>query len=127
MNLSLLQRPKKVRAGTKALYIYAPSVLDNDRALKPETVIKILEVNEGPTTQETVLKVMEHEVWARHRRRRWGREDEDELCTFSKEEEGAYIDPPTKRPMCGCEKPLAEMPEDLQKATHYVLLSDIGK
>jgi hypothetical protein len=124
VNLSLLQRPKKVRSDTKALYIYAPSVLDNDRKLKPEAIIKILEVNEGPTPEETVLKVIENDVWVQHQRRWYGREKD--LCTFIKAKHGEYDDC-GERPQCECEKPLAEMPDLLREATHYVLLSDIGK
>ena len=126
MNLSLLQRPKKVKADNKHLYIYAPCVLSEGGKLKAESVIKILEVHEGPTPEETTLKVIEGDVWTKHTARWHYRRDDEELCTKEKEKHGAYKDG-GKRPKCGCEKPLAEMPEELQKAIHYVLLSDIGK
>jgi hypothetical protein len=128
MNLALIQRPKRVRADTKALYIYAPSVLSEDGKLKAESVIKILEVNEGPTPEETVLKVIEHEVWFNHCRNWYGKSDQ--LCTKTREARGDYLEGQKQagpRPECGCEKPLAEMPEHLRNATHFVLLSDIGK
>ncbi len=123
MNLSLIQRPKRVRADTKTLYIYAPSVLSEDGKLKAETIIKILEVNEGPTPEETVLKVIEHRTWKTHTSNWYS--GSDNLCTKIRMEGGEYDE--AERPKCGCEKPLAEMPDNLREATHYVLLSDIGK
>ncbi len=125
MNLALIQRPKKVSASSKHLYIYAPSVLMEGFSLKAESIIKILEVHEGPTPEETTLKVIEHKVWQIHTRRRPGWKDEDSLCTFVRDKRGDYET--GKRPVCNCEKPLAEMPDNLREATHYVLLSDIGK
>jgi hypothetical protein len=128
MNLALIQRPKRVRADTKTLYIYAPSVLSEDGKLKAESVIKILEVNDGPTPEETVLKVIEYDVWLSHTRNWYG--NSDALCTKTKEERGEYDEGRENegaRPECGCEKPLAEMPDVLRNATHFVLLSDIGK
>ena len=122
MNLTLIQRPTKVRADTKTLYIYAPSVLSEGFKLKAETAIKILEVHEGPTPQETTLKVMEADAWETHTTLWYRRAT---FCTQVKEKRGEYDG--EERPVCGCEKPLADMPEELRKATHYVLLSDIGK
>ena len=124
MNLTLIQRPTKVRADTKTLYIYAPSVLSEGFRLKAETAIKILEVHEGPTPQETTLKVMEVDAWITHTNT-WYRGSKH-ACTKVMEKRGMYADG-EERPVCGCEKPLADMPEELRKATHYVLLSDIGK
>ena len=123
MNLTLIQRPKKIRADTKTLYIYAPSVLSEGFKLKAETAIKILEVHEGPTPQETTLKVMEADAWVSHTNTRY--RGPEHGCTKVKEKRGDYDG--EERPVCGCEKPLADMPEELRKATHYVLLSDIGK
>jgi hypothetical protein len=127
MNLALLQRPKKVNPASKQLYVYAPSVLCEGFSLKAEAIIKILEVHEGPTPQETTLKVMEHDTWVKHCHNWYGRSYE--LCTFIKEQRGDYDtkDGKVDRPVCECEKPLSEMPENLRTATHYVLLSDIGK
>jgi hypothetical protein len=128
MNLALIQRPKRVRADTKALYIYAPSVLSEGSKLKAESIIKILEVNEGATPEETVLKVIENEVWEQHTRQWYGRSED--LCTKTREARGDYLEGQKQagpRPQCGCEKPLADMPDKLRDATHYVLLSDIGK
>ena len=121
MNLALIQRPKKVSATSKQLYIYAPSVLCEGFGLKTGSIIKILEVHEGQTPQETTLKVMEHRAWEEHTYK-WKRPDD--LCTFIREERGAYDG---ERPVCDCEKPLDEMPDNLRAATHFVLLSDIGK
>ena len=123
VNLALIQRPKKVNATSKQFYIYAPSVLCEGFSLKAETVIKILEVHEGATPEETTLKVMEHEEWKKHTHN-WYRRSGD-LCTFTREQRGDYGE--GERPQCGCEKPLAEMPDNLREATHFVLLSDIGK
>ncbi len=125
MNLALIQRPKRVKARGKQLYIYAPSVLMEGFSLKAESIIKILDVHEGPTPEETTLKVMENEVWESHTRN-WYSTSAD-LCTFVREARGHYKSANTVRPECGCEKDLAEMPEQLRKATHFVLLSDIGK
>lgn len=123
MNLNLLQRPKRVRAGTNTLYIYAPSVLSEGLKLKPETIIKILEVHEGPTPEKTTLKVMEHRVWQTHTHNWYA--GSDDFCTKVRMKRGDYEE--NERPVCGCEKPLTEMPEELRKATHFVLLSDIGR
>ena len=124
MNLALIQRPKKVNASSKTLYIYAPSVLMDGFKLKPESIIKILEVHEGDSPETTTLKVITNDAWAQHTTRWYG--DSSKLCTKTKERRGLYGDNET-RPECGCEKPLDEMPDELRSAVHYVLLSDIGK
>ncbi len=121
MNLALIQRPKKVSATSDQLYIYAPSVLMEDFSLKAKTIIKILKVYEGDSPEETTLKVIEHEAWEAHTYR-YGRSS---TCTLVRDERGDYEQ--GQRPECGCEKELTEMPEELRKATHFVLLSDIGK
>jgi hypothetical protein len=125
MNLALIQRPKKVSTTSKQLYIYAPSVLCEGFKLKPESIIKVIGVHEGPTPQETTLKVVEHEAWLQHTRHWYGRTDG--LCTFTKEKRGDYEEEGVVRPECDCEKPVEDMPDKLRAATHFVLLSDIGK
>lgn len=123
MNLSLIQRPKRVSASSETLYIYAPSVLMEGGKLKPETVIKVLEVHEGKTAQETTLKVMVQEVWNIHYRNWYGQPETQ--CKIAMARQGAFDN--TERPKCVCEGPIEDMPEDMRGATHYVLLSDIGK
>ena len=129
MNLALIQRPKKVKARGNKLYIYAPSVLMEGFSLKAESIIHILEVHEGDSPEETTLKVIEHEAWQTHIRIWDWRKECDGLCTIVLEGRGKYsvVGKESERPKCGCEKELAEMPEELRKATHFVLLSDIGK
>lgn len=124
MNLSLIQRPKRVSASSDTLYIYAPSVLMEGNKLKPTTVIKVLEVHEGDTPEETTLKVMDHEVWQRHTRH-WYNKAESEQCKIALARRGEYDG--GERPKCVCEGPLEDMPEELRNGTHFVLLSDIGK
>ena len=124
MNLSLIQRPKRVSAHSDTLYIYAPSVLMEGNKLKPETVIKILEVNEGDTPSSTMLKVMEHDQWIDHWHNYYGTPEDN--CKLAEQRSGVY-DTATERPKCVCEGAIEDMPTKMQGATHYVLLSDIGK
>ena len=124
VNLSLIQRPKRVSASSDTLYIYAPSVLMDGGKLKAETIIKVLEVHDGDTPQETSIKVMEHEVWQAHWRNRYG-VGNDDRCTKAQARDGVYDG--AERPKCVCEGPIEDMPELMGNATHYVLLSDIGK
>jgi hypothetical protein len=126
MNLSLVQRPKRVSASSETLYIYAPSVLMEDHKLKPKTIIKVLEVHEGPTPEETMLKVMENDVWTYHYRNHYGRE-EGECKLWQQRHTGRYDTATTERPKCVCEGAIEDMPEAMKNATHFVLLSDIGK
>ncbi|KKM03900.1 hypothetical protein LCGC14_1769800 [marine sediment metagenome] len=67
INLSLLTRPKRVKQGTKTIYVYAPAVVSTTPAINPGTCIKILEVlpNEGEWS-DTLLKVLTHEKWEEH-------------------------------------------------------------
>lgn len=125
MNLSLIQRPKRVSASSDTLYIYAPSVLMEGNKLKPKTIIKVLEVNEGDTPQATMLKVMENDVWQEHARHWYGRKDKDNLCKLTLAKHGEYDT--SERPKCVCEGPIEDMPVGMGAATHYILLSDIGK
>ncbi len=126
MNLSLIQRPKRVSASSDTLYIYAPSVLMEGNALKAKTIIKVLEVHDGDTPEQTTLKVMENNTWQEHSRHWYGRVDNDTLCKLTLAKHGEYDDQ-EERPKCVCEGPIKDMPGDMAKATHFVLLSDIGK
>lgn len=132
MNLSLIQRPKRVSASSDTLYIYAPSVLMEGNKLKAKTIIKVLEVYKGSTPEETTLKVMENSVWQdhyRHHQYRYGpgpkNKDKDNRCKLMLARRGEYDG--EERPKCVCESPIEDMPEEMEKATHFVLLSDIGK
>ena len=120
VNLSLIQRPKRVSATSDTLYIYAPSVLMDGGKLKAKTIIKVLEVHEGDTPQETSIKVMEYEMWQKH----WNNWSLSR-CKLALARQGEYDT--QERPKCVCEGPIADMPEKMRDATHYILLSDIGK
>lgn len=124
MNLSLIQRPKRVSASSDTLYIYAPSVLMEGGNLKAKTIIKVLEVHDGDTPQQTSIKVMEHEVWQEHCRNRYGATPDDR-CTKAQARDGVYDG--AERPKCVCEGLIEDMPDVMRNATHYILLSDIGK
>jgi hypothetical protein len=115
MNLSLLQRPKKIKPGTKTMYVYHPSVVTTSATLEPGDILKILDVFEGDTTSETTLKVMTASHWQDHL---WGRRGESG-CTKE------FKDNPDCS--CDCEKGLSEMSEAFKENVHYVLLSDVGK
>ena len=123
MNLSLIQRPKRVSASSDTLYIYAPSVLMEDGKLKAKTIIKVLEVHDGDTPEETTLKVMENDVWKEHCGYKWV--ITDDKCKIAMAKQGEYDG--VERPKCVCEGPIEDMPEVMKNATHFVLLSDIGK
>ena len=124
MNLSLIQRPKRVDPHSETLYIYAPSVLMEGGTLKPETIIKVLEVHEGDTREETTIKVMAHDAWLEHYRNYYGTNEDQ--CKLALQRQGVY-DSSDERPKCICEGPIADMPEKMKNATHFVLLTDIGK
>jgi hypothetical protein len=113
MNLSLLQRPKKIKPGTKTMYVYHPAVVTTSSVLEPGAALKVLDVFEGATTSQTTLKVMTADDWDMHK---WGR-DGLEYCTIGESE----------RKKCECQKELSEMSENLRERVHYVLLSDVGK
>ncbi len=119
INLSLLTRPRRVKQGTKTIYVYAPAVVSTTPAINPGTCIKILEVlpNEGEWS-DTLLKVLTHEKWEEHNS--YYRSSQDRpLCSRYKRDE---VDP-----MCACELPFEDMPEYIKKHVHYVLITDIGK
>ena len=119
INLSLLTRPRRVKQGTKTIYVYAPPVVSANPVIKPGTCLKILEVlpNDGEWS-DTLLKVIKHEEWERHNSYYKASQDEP-MCSRYKRDE-VY-------PMCACELPFEEMPEYIKKHVHYVLITDIGK
>jgi hypothetical protein len=112
MNLSLLQRPKKIKKGASAMYIYHPSVVTTSDTLVPGDVLKILDVFEGDSTTETTLKVVTAQSWDDHK---WGRRAAG--CT-------KWVD---DNKLCECEKELSEMTDEFKALVHYVLLSDVGR
>jgi len=121
MNLALLQRPKKAKIGKQ--YIYAPSVLSEGLSLSPGSVVVVCEIHEGPTPQETTLKVIEDDTWREHTVYWCGRSTNN-LCTLVRAKRGDYKE--SERPVCDCEKPIEKMPESLKEGTHFILLSDVG-
>jgi hypothetical protein len=117
MNLSLLQRPKKIKKGTHAMYIYHPAVVTTSAVLEPGDVLKILDVFEGDTPSETTLKVIKAQDWEGHY---WGRDMD--TCRKDKQEKRGEA-----KQLCDCEKELSEMSDEFKAVVHYVLLSDVGK
>ncbi len=115
MNLSLLQRPKKIKPGTKTMYVYHPALVTASATLEPGDVLKILDVFEGANANETTLKVMKTDDWEEHTRG-----SNVARCIKNWEKRG-------KRDKCDCEKELSEMSDEFKEVVHYVLLSDVGK
>ncbi len=115
MNLSLLQRPKKINKGTSTMYIYHPSVVTTSAVLEPGDVLHILDVFEGNSTSETTLKVVKAQDWENHK---WGRTMTG--CVIGYIKEGKTV-------LCDCEKELSEMSDEFKAVVHYVLLSDVGR
>ncbi len=115
MNLSLLQRPKKIKKGTKAMYVYHPSIVTTSDVLEPGDVLKILDVFEGSTTNETTLKVIMADDWQAHV---WGRGVPHCIVQDADTREGE---------LCECQKELSDMSDEFKAVVHYVLLSDVGK
>jgi len=117
LNLSLLQRPKKIKKGTKAMYVYHPSIVTTSDTLEPGDILKILDVFQGANTKETTLKVIKADDWQAHL---WGRGVPHciEKDADTRRDEGEY---------CDCEKELSEMSDGFKALVHYVLLSDVGK
>jgi len=111
MNLSLLQRPKKIKKGTKTMYVYHPLAATASDKLEPGDPLHILDVFEGGTTSTTTLKVMKAKDWNDHV---WGRAVDQ--CV-----KGSTVK------LCDCEKELSEMDAEFKELVHYVLLSDVGK
>lgn len=118
MNLSLLQRPKRVMPGTRTMYVYAPAVVSASVNIEPGTVIKILEVFRKDKWCDTVLKVMEVRHWDEHNAY-WKASEDEPKCTRY---ERTDVDP-----VCACELELELMPDYIKTNVHYVLLADIGK
>ncbi|KKN92305.1 hypothetical protein LCGC14_0207960 [marine sediment metagenome] len=116
MNLSLLQRPRKIRPGTNTMYIYYPAVVTTNDVLEPGTVLKILDVFEGDSISTTTLKVVSAKDWDSHR---YGRAGVSACSKDSSEEPGEEL--------CDCQKELSEMSDAFKELVHYVLLSDVGK
>jgi hypothetical protein len=112
MNLSLLRRPKKIKPGTKTMYIYAPAIVTSSETLEPGDALHILDVFEGNSTEETTLKVVTVGDWEAHH---WGRG-----VSICRKYEGDDV-------TCDCEKELSEMSDEFKAVVHYVLLSDVGK
>ncbi len=119
MNLSLLQRPKRVMPGTKTMYVYAPAVVSASVDIEPGTVIKILEVFRKDKWCDTVLKVMSVRHWDEHNAY-WKASEEEPKCT--RYEKAQHDDP-----LCACELELELMPDYIKANVHYVLIADIGK
>ena len=121
INLSLLTRPRRVKQGTKTIYVYSPPVISANPVIKPGTCLKILEVmpNDGEWS-DTLLKVITHEMWEEHTSYWKAAEDEPMCSRYSRKKHGI-------EEMCACELPFEEMPEYIKKHVHYVLITDIGK
>ena len=119
INLSLLTRPRRVKQGTKTIYVYAPPVVSANPVIPPGTCIKILEVlpNEGEWS-DTLLKVLTYEKWEEHDAY-WKASQDEPTCSRYRRDE---VDP-----MCACELPFEDMPEYIKQHVHYVLITDIGK
>lgn len=120
VNLSLLQRPKKIKAGTKTIFVYAPCELTVNGVIKPGEGINIIDVFEGDTPEETTLKVMRHTDWIDHTKGYY-QEKGEMRCTVGNELYDKKNDP------CYCHMDPSEMPEGFRKKVHYVLLTDVGK
>lgn len=117
MNLSLLQRPKKINKGTKTMYVYHPLMVTSSDKLEPGDPLKILDVFQGATTSETTLKVIKADDWHAHK---WGRGVKPCVKEYESPPGEAHI-------LCDCEKELSEMEVAFKEKVHYVLLSDVGK
>jgi len=120
VNLSLLQRPKKIKAGTKTTFVYVPCELTVNPAIDPGEAINIIDVFEGDTPEETTLKVMRHADWVQHNRAYY--QDDDEMQCTTRNDGYDRNDTP-----CHCHMEPSEMPEKFRTKIHYVLLTDVGK
>jgi hypothetical protein len=119
MNLSLLQHPKRVKKGTKSLYIYTPSVVSLNVNMDAGTPIKILDVFDHEEPEDTILKVMPCKEWERHTAI-YNVSDTQPQCT-------RYTRALNVDPLCACELELDEMPKYIKDNVYYVLITDIGK
>ncbi len=120
VNLSLLQRPKKIRAGTKTSFVYAPSEVTASESIDVGECINIVDVFEGDTPEETTLKVMRHNDWQTHTKGYY--QEEGEIMCTTREPGYDRNDKP-----CHCHMEPSEMSESFRSKVHYILLSDIGK
>jgi hypothetical protein len=118
MNLSLLQPVKKIKPGSKTMFIYAPSVVTGNEKMEPGSIIRVLDVFEGTSTSETTLKVMSADDYADHSRRSYWNDASTGCQRYIREEAD---------PKCECEKELSEMSDDFRSKVHYILLSDVRK
>ncbi len=120
MNLSLLQRPKRIKKGTKATYVYHPLIVTTSDVLVPGETLRILDVFQGANTNETTLKVIRADDWHRHT---WGR-GVPSLAGPCRIAENADT---REGELCECQKELSDMSDEFKAVVHYVLLSDVGK
>lgn len=120
VNLSLLQRPKKIKAGTKTAFVYAPCELTVNPAIEPGEAINILDVFEGDTPEETTLKVMRHSDWRQHTHRHY-QDNGEHQCTTREDGYDRNDNP------CICHMEPSDMPESFRNKVYYVLLTDVGK
>lgn len=120
VNLSLLQRPKKIKAGTKTTFVYVPCELTVNGVIDPGEGINIIDVFEGDTPEETTLKVMRHTDWMEHTRGYY--QAEGEMQCITRNDGYDRNDNP-----CICHKEPSDMPESFREKIHYVLLTDVGK
>jgi hypothetical protein len=118
MNFGLLQPVKKVKAGSKTLYIYAPSIVTSHDAMEPGEAIKVLDVFEGTTAAETTVKVMPAYKWEEHAANYWTKPKVDRCTRYTREEADDK---------CECEMELSEMREVFKANVYYILLTDIRK
>ena len=120
VNLSLLQRPKRIKAGTKTTFVYAPCELTVNGVIDPGETINIVDVFEGDTPEETTLKVMRHDDWKSHVRGYY-QDDGEMRCTTRNDGYDRNEAP------CHCHMEPSDMPEAFRDKVHYILLTDIGK
>jgi hypothetical protein len=118
MNLTLLQPVKKIKPGSKTMFIYAPSVVTGNEKMEPGTILRVLDVFEGTSTSDTTLKVMTADDFAEHSRRTMWNDDSTACQRYIREEAD---------PKCECEKELSEMSDDFRSKVHYILLADVRK
>ena len=120
VNLSLLQQPKKIKAGTRTTFVYAPCELTVNGVIDPGECINIIDVFEGDTPEETTLKVMRHTDWIEHTKSYYQPDNEPRCIT--RQDGYDRNDKP-----CICHMEPDDMPESFRSKVHYVLLTDVGK
>jgi hypothetical protein len=115
VNLSLLSRPTRVKAGTKTVYIYAPAEVTTNEKMKVGTAIRVLGVFPGDTPSETTLRIISADDMEQH-----SRYDCHAYYTARERSDRSLR-------VCDCECKLSEMSDDFKGKVRYVLLADIGK